>query len=400
MDAFQAPIKGLAPGEANTYLRSVGIGIDGLLGDFTARFSAADEIQGQTSKLMQAYFKLNLLQPWTDANKRAVGQMLSNGFAQDANIPFDKLTADRKNLFEIYGIDAERWDVIRASVGKAADGNEYILPENMKVPSTGRFSKMSATTKERYLEETRQMITSLFLNEADIAVPTPGARERALLRWGTPPGSPLGEALRYMMQFKSFSVTVMTRVMGRQIRGYGAGSSRGMVGLAGFIATSSMLGLISYQSKQMLKGREPRELNAKTIMAGMLQGGGAGLYGDFLFAEYNRFGGGLGETLLGPTIGAFIDTLELMQKTGSLAMDGEFEFSKVGPEGLNLIKSNTPFMNLFYTKQTMDYLIFHHLQEMMRPGYLSRHERTLKREYDQEYFIPPSSYIKRGGGFE
>jgi hypothetical protein len=170
--------------------------------------------------------------------------------------------------------------------------------------------------------------------------------------------------------------------------------------LANFIALSSALGLLSYQSKQMLKGREPRELDAKTIMAGFLQGGGLGIYGDFLFAEYNRFGGGILETLAGPTAGTFSETIDLLNKTKTLFMEDDFEFSKVGPEGLNLIKSNTPFMNIFYTKQAFDYLIFHHLQEMMRPGYLKRHERTLEREYDQEYMTPPSSIIKRGGGFQ
>jgi hypothetical protein len=408
MDAFQAPLKGLMPGEANAYLRSVGIGVDGLLGDFTARFSSGDEIQGQTSKMMQLYFKANLLQPWTDANKRAIGQMLSNDFATEGNIPFNQLTPERQNLFSIYGIDAERWDVIRASAGKAEDGNMYIQPGLIKVPETGRFKKMSDASKERYVEESKQMITSLFLNEADVAVPTPGARERAILRMGYPPGSGAGEAFRYMFQFKSFSVTIMTKVLQRQTRGYGANgildskfySSRGMVGLAGFIATSSALGLVSYQAKQMLKGREPRELNAKTIMAGMLQGGGAGIYGDFLFAEYNRFGGGFVQTLAGPTVGSIGGLIDLINKTTTLSAEGDFEFSKVGPEGVNLLKSNTPFMNLFYTKQAMDYLIWHQLQELMRPGYLKRHERTLENQYDQKYFLPPSSIIKRGGGFE
>jgi hypothetical protein len=408
MDAFTAPLKGLAPGQAKGYLRSAGIGIDGLIGDFQSRFNANDDFEGQTSKLMQLYFKINLLQPWTDANKRAIGQMLSNEMATEGNLPFSQLTPERQNLFNIYGIDAERWDVIRASAGKADDGNMYIQTGNIKVPNTGRFKKMTKTGREKYVAETQQMITSLFLNEADIAVPTPGARERAIIRMGLKPGSGPGEAVRYMMQFKSFSVTIMTKVIGRQTHGYGANgvfdskfySSRGLAGLANFIALSSALGLLSYQSKQMLKGREPRELDAKTIMAGFLQGGGLGIYGDFLFAEYNRFGGGILETLAGPTAGTFSETIDLLNKTKTLFMEDDFEFSKVGPEGLNLIKSNTPFMNIFYTKQAFDYLIFHHLQEMMRPGYLKRHERTLEREYDQEYMTPPSSIIKRGGGFQ
>jgi len=34
---------------------------------------------------------------------------------------------------------------------------------------------------------------------------------------------------------------------------------------------------------------------------------------------------------------------------------------------------------------------------MLNPGYLTRMERRLKKEEDQEFFLPPSSVIPRGG---
>ena len=62
--------------------------------------------------------------------------------------------------------------------------------------------------------------------------------------------------------------------------------------------------------------------------------------------------------------------------------------------------NNTPFVNLFYTRAALDYGITYNIQEMLSPGVLRRRERKLKKEFGQEYFIPPSSVIARGGGFK
>jgi hypothetical protein len=61
--------------------------------------------------------------------------------------------------------------------------------------------------------------------------------------------------------------------------------------------------------------------------------------------------------------------------------------------------NNTPFVNLWYTRIALDYSILYHLQEMASPGYLRRVERRMKKEYNQEHIIPPSTVIKRGGGY-
>ena len=411
MDAFAAPMKGMSPGGAKDYSRMVGIGIDGLLGDFTARFDVVDDVNGATSKLMQTFFKVNLLQPWTDANKRAVGLMISNDLAMVSSKSFDGLSVDHQRLLRIYDIDAEKWDLIRSSSSKAADGNSYINPASIEIPTTGRFANMSDLAKQNYLDRVKDDISTLFINEGEIAVPTPGARERAIVRQGLNPGTPAGEAIRYIMQFKSFSVVIMTKVLGRQRYGYEGKfmESRGLVGLSSFIAGATVLGVVSYQAKQAVKGRDPRKLTDpdsflnldwKTITAGALQGGGLGIYGDFLFGEVNRYGGGFLQTAFGPGVGTAADVVDMVNKFRATAFDPDAEFKELGPGALNLVKSNIPFANLFYTKAALDYMVFYHMQEMMRPGYLRRMEQTLKREYDQDMWMPPSKHIKYGGGFQ
>ena len=181
------------------------------------------------------------------------------------------------------------------------------------------------------------------------------------------------------------------------------------MGLSSFIAGATVLGVVSYQAKQAVKGRDPRKLTDpdsflnldwKTITAGALQGGGLGIYGDFLFGEVNRYGGGFLQTAFGPGVGTAADVVDVVNKFRATAFDPDAEFKELGPDALNLVKSNIPFANLFYTKAALDYMVFYHMQEMMRPGYLRRMEQTLKREYDQDMWMPPSKHIKYGGGFQ
>ena len=62
-----------------------------------------------------------------------------------------------------------------------------------------------------------------------------------------------------------------------------------------------------------------------------------------------------------------------------------------------IIQGNTPFINLFYLRMALDYLILYNIQEWQNPGYLKRLERKMQKDYDQRFYIPPSRVIKRGG---
>ena len=74
---------------------------------------------------------------------------------------------------------------------------------------------------------------------------------------------------------------------------------------------------------------------------------------------------------------------------------GDFEAG----DAFYLALNNTPYVNLWYTRAALDYAITYHIQEMLSPGVLRRRERRLKEEFGQEFILPPSSVIKRGGGY-
>ena len=64
---------------------------------------------------------------------------------------------------------------------------------------------------------------------------------------------------------------------------------------------------------------------------------------------------------------------------------------------LKLVQDNTPFLNLFYLRRALDYLMFHSLQESMNPGYLRRAEHSLQKRTGQTFFLSPQTHLHTFG---
>jgi hypothetical protein len=140
--------------------------------------------------------------------------------------------------------------------------------------------------------------------------------------------------------------------------------------------------------KDLIKGNwPPRDLSDPgTWAAAFIQGGAAGIYGDFLFGRVNRFGGDVLETVVGPTAGTASQLIEMAQRarTAGLSSDEEFKFGEL----LTVATGNTPFANLFYVKPALDFLFMNSLREAASPGYLRRNEGRRKKEYGQTSVFP------------
>lgn len=385
-DGFTAVFKGMNKGEMRDFADRLGVGIEGQLGDFMSRFNAADDVPGQTAKMMSLFFKLNLLQPWTESNKRGVTLMIANDLGREASKSYAKLPDDLRRILGTYGIDQKGWEAARKGAKKGPDGRMYLVPG--EIPDI----KM------------RENMFALLVSEADNSVPSPGARERAIIRRGYRPGTFAGEGIRFLTQFKSFGVTALTKSVGRHMYGYGAKSMREQLqrgvganmGIVNSIVGTTVLGYYVMQLKEVAKGREMRPATPETFIAAAMQGGGLGIYGDFLFGEANRYGGGTLQTIAGPGIGTASEVIDLLQRTRGVVAGGDEDLRG---DAIRLLKGNTPFANLFYTQQAMNYLVWYQLQETVNPGYLRRMERRIERENNQTYWMPPTSIIQTGGGF-
>jgi hypothetical protein len=396
-------LQGRAKGERKRILGMIDTVADNLVGSVATRFDSDDLMSAGSADLMRLFFRLNGLQWWTDTLRESMELGTANWLGSLRNTSFDGLDANAKRLFDQYGITAPEWDVIRQGVIDAADKRTYVVPERINqldievfrnyLTKIGREpTDAAATTARRDLAD---RLRNFIIDQAMTAVIEPDIRSRYFWTRGLRPGTFWGEAARFISQFKGFPTALTRQVFGREIYGRGYGSlseylkyGKGdMLGLAQMILMMTAFGYIAMSAKDLLKGKTPRDPeNPQTWVAAMLQGGALGIYGDFLLGQSNRYGRNIIDTLAGPTFGVIGDLDELRQR----AMRGD----DVAASAFRILIANTPFMNLFYSRIVLDYLVLYQIQEALNPGYLRRMERQIEREQGQEFLLAPSETVE------
>ena len=119
----------------------------------------------------------------------------------------------------------------------------------------------------------------------------------------------------------------------------------------------------------------------------MLQGGGLGIYTDFLFGNIQNSTSALA-TAVGP-----IPT-EAARVLSALNYAIKGEGGKAGKQAYYSIKENIPFLNLFYIKTAFDYMIGYQMMETLSPGSLKRMEKRMKESGQEFLFTKPSTLFK------
>ncbi len=398
--------------ERRDLLASLGVYFESAMGEIARTGSFEDP--GALSKGQRLFFRLNLGQWWTEKMKAAAAMGMSHHMALQADKAWGVLAPEYRRVLGLYDIDGPKWDVIRQTTQTQVDGRAYIGRDTIGevsddavrgyLTSAGRRAEAGdiAAAKADLADK-----VSTYLNDrTGFMQLEPDAKTRAILLQGTQPGTFLGEFMRFAMQFKSFTGAYMQKIMGRELYGRGfegtnpfkalvAGNGEAW-GLASVVAMTTLFGYGSMATKSLMRGQVPQMPNGdptndlKVFGAALAQGGGMGLMGDFLFGSANRFGGGMLSSLAGPVFGAANDIVSLYQTARDDAIEGKS--SNLAANALRVAINNTPYLNLFYTRIALDYLVLYRMQEMMNPGYLSRMEQRVRTQNRQEFILPPSQY--------
>jgi len=242
-----------------------------------------------------------------------------------------------------------------------------------------------------YRDGLKTKASGIFLDRSTYAVIEPDARQRAFMKQGFMAGTGPGEAIRFIGQFKAFPIAILDKAVGRELSFFKEGQNlRGIMGVSRLVAMSIVFGYIAMTAKDLLKGRSPKDPKKwKTISASILQGGGLGIYGDFLFQQ-SRTGLEKLATAAGP---AFTEASKVVSAL-TYVLNGDL--NKAGKQAYRSIRDNIPFLNLFYVKTAFDYLIGYQIMEMMSPGSLKRIERKMKKDTGQEFLLTKPSRSVRG----
>ena len=332
-------------------------------GHLTSGVSARDGALGFYTYLGRVNFALQGFDAWNDGLRQGVAAMMGKHMGNHAGKALEALPKDLAGLLGRYGVDGAGWDAIRAGVTDI-DGHKLVGFDHVEGDLAMRGRAMINDMMDNATSEAR-------------------GREKRDMNTGYARGSVMGEVLRAFMQFKSFPLTYVNRTLIPAARSARAGN---VAPLANLIVSTVLLGYLSVQAKELVKGHNPRPLTWQTVAASMVQGGGLGIYGDFLFGERNRVGGGLAETFGGPVVGDFSSLLRLY--------DDIRHGRDARASALQLAKGQIPFSNLWYTRAALDYLVFWHLQEAVNPGWAGRYQHTVEQNTGSTFWLKPTDAVQ------
>lgn len=317
----------------------------------------------------------------TKAARDAYAMEFSSFIAREAkkNTAWSKLPQEFTEEAERFGITESDWKIIKKSdMWEADNGSRFFRTQDL-IKTKGLDKKQAfglANKIDDWIEHGRNITT----NEPTLRTKaiTTGAAFLNDARKGTVGGT----AARSFFMFKSFPISVM---LNHLIPSIETSVNKGRYGhLASMAIGTTVLGAFAIQLKEYAKGKTARDVDAKFAMAAFLQGGGAGLFGDFLFGDYSRFGRNpIVESLSlgGPVTGLASDVMRTFKGNFDRVLDDKEP--NIPRDSINLVKRYMPGANLWYSRLMMERLLFDALEEQIDPKFHQRRRRLERTARDQ-----------------
>lgn len=402
MDTLSKQIGGLAKRspEGKQMLRLMGVGMDGLIGNSLSRYSSHSSVGDFAHRAQRQFFDMNFLNYWTDVHKSTAGELMAAHLGEHADMPHEQLPDKLKNVLKMYDIGPSQWDAYRSQAWTGETGQKFVTADMVKNVPPGQIDNIvkekglnpTDANRAREYDKLESQLRAYFSDRVDIAVPTPGAKERRLVTMDTKAGTALGEAVRLLMLFKSFPITIANKIIGRDVYGNGAMSAKqwllndhaGKFNMAQLAAMTTIGGYLSLQLRDLIAGKTPRSIisNGKidngVLAESALRGGGMGIMGDMVLNDYDRSYRNFMSQMAGPVLGQLDTAASMMTKLkhGQNTMD----------EAGKLTLDNTPYINLFYIRPILNYYVLWNLQEMMKPGSMRKMEANAEK-HGQHYYV-------------
>jgi hypothetical protein len=356
----------LTGSEARVFAAKLGGSIDYALDNvgMSVRFDDASGADW-SQKLADTVFRASGLSAFTNLMRRAHFMEFNYTLASHKGAALKDIEPRFQGMLRSYGITDADWDVVRKTGTRQRNGEQFM--DLTQMTNEGLQVKMMGILHQ----------------ERDLAVLMPDMRTRALLNQGLEQGTVAGEGIRAFAQYKSYSVMMVMNNLYRYMaskRVTGGGDRLAYV--SSLITATTLLGALSVQLKEISKGRDPRNMRDPDFFkAAFLQGGGAGILGDFAFSDSNRYGQPLWAAAVGPTGGLAWDSW----KAGKGLVTGEEE------KAANMLRY-VPGQSLWYSRLVYERAIMDSFKKMVDPGFDRKARKNMRKrrtEHGQKYWAPP-----------
>jgi hypothetical protein len=371
-----------------------------------ARFWGSTSARTVSSYINDRVLSFSGLNAMTEGRKAAFGLDFQATAADLARYSWDDLGAQNdafRRTLERHGFDAADWDKIRiADQEQPSRGDGFVGPAGPDGTGFLRAQEIEKVAGRELADRYHAMI----LKEMKHGIIESTLASRSAIIGTNQPGTFTGELLRSGGQFKGFGVGFMMLHGERIFRDLaGENKARGAVYAGALLITATLFGGLALQLKEIANGRDPRRMDmskygAKFWGSALLQGGGLGIYGDFLFSDVNRFGGSLAATIAGPMAGR-IDDLRRLTIGNALEYAQGDDKTNFGRELSNMIRSGTPgFSSWWFAREAWNRVLMDQMQYMMDPEAHAAFRRQVQRrrtDYRQDFWWRPGEMEPRRG---
>lgn len=331
------------------------------------------------------------LKPLTTGRRLAHARSWHAALADLADQSFDQLPERLRATMDGFGITAGDWNVMRRSV----DEGGFVTPSSI-LETEGRLTDLASGERVPH-REIAEKYAEMISSWTERAVPSGTPNARSYVTGRLERGTPMGEFADIGLQFKSFGLSITTlqfEAIGRLASIDKSGKMAAAAYFAQLAALLTIGGAVAMQIRNLTDGKDLEGMgpgNTQFWIRAAFQGGGFGLLGDFANASSNRFGGGVGGTLLGPGVNLVSDAFGLTVGNALEAARGEK--TRIGREAVNFAGRYTPALSSWWaTRAAYRRIFLDQLQWMVDPDAAASFKakaKSLKKRTGQEYWWEP-----------
>lgn len=374
------------------------------------------DVQSAVAGLYDFTMKIGLVHYLDRTNIRTTASRIAHGFGAAASAPGTMPQTER--LLSAYGFEGDADMRVLRESSVVVDGKPFLSPEGLPNVSREALEEYAAAhglaDAKEAADDLEVMIHTLISSEVSMARMAPTARTRAIMKFGTRPGTFTGEVFRSAGQFKSYPAEYARRLWVEWPDALGGKNLldlpfAGKMRVAGYIATMIAGGLMVQQLKLLQRfqkfmsvGEEEGEddrvfrfadiplVNDQTLMRAITQAGVIPIYMDqILGPDATDPSKAVAEAVLGPTIGGIYSTsmsaLNVVKSFDPEAQDIDKAVSTVNADLVRAAKGWTPFVGHWAARGAMDRLVWWQLQEMASPGWADKFEARTEMKGGRPY---------------
>lgn len=316
------------------------------------------------------------LSPWTSAGRVSFFADALGTLADRAGEHWAALPQGLREGLARYRIGEPEWEAIRATPQYEAMGAKFIRAEDVA---------NRTDLDPSHALELGQRISDWASSETEFAVPSHSLAGAARGRGQSAPGTLADVLKNSALMYRTFSFTMLMS-HGRRLLAQGNLQKKGAYA-ASLVLTSMFAGAISLQMKELIAGRDLRDMaDPRFWGAATAQGGGTALIGDFAntgIGGVSRTGGGLAEAVAGPRVGLVADVTRAL--LGAEMSPSEQDVpAATATNLLQFAKRYMPGGNLWYARLVLERYLFDAIQEDIDPRWKTR-VRSIEDWYRRQY---------------